>query len=166
MILVGRAVAPVWDVQRSSGGGIHLTKKLPYVNHYSFHIWTPSGAHHHQMAGHPPFGTQIILNGHEYVACPGHQAPSQLHKEDKLLHFRSPTPQPGQDCRHLVRSTDCGRLVQVCERWIYSRASVSRSASGAGADRLPLRLLGVSSRIQSQPTVSSRQSTRPGLSSA
>jgi len=37
MILVGRAVAPVWDVQRSSGGGIHLTKKLPYVNHYSFH---------------------------------------------------------------------------------------------------------------------------------
>jgi len=28
MILVARAVAPVWDVQRSSGGGIHLTKKL------------------------------------------------------------------------------------------------------------------------------------------
>ncbi len=35
MILVGRAVAPVWDVQRSSGGGIHLTKKLPYINHYN-----------------------------------------------------------------------------------------------------------------------------------
>src|SRR5215204_4737318 len=31
MILVGGAVAPVWDVQRTSGGGIHLTKKLPYV---------------------------------------------------------------------------------------------------------------------------------------
>jgi hypothetical protein len=21
------------------------------------------------MSGHPPFGAQVILNGHEYVAC-------------------------------------------------------------------------------------------------
>ena len=45
MILVGRAVAPVWDVQRSSGGGIHLTKKLPYINHYSFHRATSKVAY-------------------------------------------------------------------------------------------------------------------------
>jgi hypothetical protein len=53
MILVGRAVAPVWDVQRSSGGGIHLTKKLPYINHYSFHIMDPQWGHITiKMAGH------------------------------------------------------------------------------------------------------------------
>src|ERR687887_380616 len=27
LILVGRAAAPIWDVQRSPGGGLHLTKK-------------------------------------------------------------------------------------------------------------------------------------------
>ena len=55
---------------RTSGGGIHLTKKLPYVNHYSFHIMDAQWGHITiKMAGHPPFGAQIILNGHEYVAC-------------------------------------------------------------------------------------------------
>jgi hypothetical protein len=31
-IPVGRAVAPVWSVQRTSGGGTHLTKMLAYAN--------------------------------------------------------------------------------------------------------------------------------------
>jgi hypothetical protein len=65
LILVGRATAPVWDVHRSSGGGIYLTKKLPFINHYSFHILDPMWGHITiKMAGHPPFGAQIILNGH------------------------------------------------------------------------------------------------------
>jgi hypothetical protein len=27
-----------------------------------------------KMSGHPPFGAQIILNGHEYVACQARRA--------------------------------------------------------------------------------------------
>jgi len=86
MILVGRAVAPVWDVQRSSGGGIHLTKKLPYVNHYSFHIMDAQWGHITiKMAGHPLFGAQIILNGHEYVACQASKRHLTFTKEDNCF---------------------------------------------------------------------------------
>src|SRR6266511_3229422 len=38
LILVARAVAPVWEVERSKQGVIrNLEKKKGYVNHYSFH---------------------------------------------------------------------------------------------------------------------------------
>jgi hypothetical protein len=71
LILVARAVAPVWEVQRSAAGVIrNLAKKKPYVNHYSFHIIDPQWGHLTiKMSGHPPFGAQVILNGHEWVAC-------------------------------------------------------------------------------------------------
>ena len=71
LILVGRAMATVWEVQRSAQGQVqHLQKKRPYINHYAFHIMDPQWGHITiKMAGHPPFGAQIILNGHEYVAC-------------------------------------------------------------------------------------------------
>ena len=76
LILVGRAVATVWDVKRSSSGVIqNLEAKRPFINHYSFHIMDPDWGHVTiKMAGHPPFGAQIILNGHEYVACQAREA--------------------------------------------------------------------------------------------
>ena len=44
-------------------------RRREYVNHYSFHIIDPEWGHVTiKMSGHPPFGAQIILNGHEYVA--------------------------------------------------------------------------------------------------
>src|SRR3954469_4555616 len=71
LILVARAVAPVWEATRSTGGVLcNLTKKRAFVNHYSFHIMDPEWGHMTiKMSGHPPFGAQIILNGHEYVAA-------------------------------------------------------------------------------------------------
>jgi hypothetical protein len=70
MILVARAPATTWDVQRTQGKTIrNLAKKTTYVNHYSFHIVDPIWGHVTiKMSGHPPFGAQVILNGHEYVA--------------------------------------------------------------------------------------------------
>src|SRR5690242_11241597 len=68
LILIGRAQAPVWDIGRSH----HLQRKrpMPYVNHYSFHILDPEWGHITiKISGHPPFPAQVILNGHEYVAC-------------------------------------------------------------------------------------------------
>ena len=43
--------------------------RTEYINHYSFHIIDAVWGHVTiKMSGHPPFGAQIILNGHEYVA--------------------------------------------------------------------------------------------------
>jgi hypothetical protein len=69
-ILVGRAPAPVWNVKKSKSGKIvNIERKRQYVNHYHFHIQDPDWGHIIiRMSGHPPFGAQIILNGHEYVA--------------------------------------------------------------------------------------------------
>jgi hypothetical protein len=68
LVLVGRAQAPVWDV--STKHHIERKKPMPYVNHYSFHILDPDWGHLTiKISGHPPFPAQVILNGHEYVAC-------------------------------------------------------------------------------------------------
>ena len=64
LILIGKAQAPVWEVT----GKHHLEwkKPMPYVNHYSFHIWDPDWGHVTiKISGHPPFPAQVILNGHE-----------------------------------------------------------------------------------------------------
>ena len=57
-VLVNRAPAPIWDVQRYGNNGINLRRKepYPYVNHYSFHIWDAQWGHLTvRMCGHPPF---------------------------------------------------------------------------------------------------------------
>jgi hypothetical protein len=67
VILVARAPAPIWDVQRSKGGKIvQIERKIGFVNHYYFHLFDPDWGHVTiRMSGHPPFGAQVILNGHE-----------------------------------------------------------------------------------------------------
>ena len=71
LILVARAPATVWKVTRTGAGKIrNLEKTRQFVNHYSFHIMDPVFGHLTiKMSGHPPFAAQVILNGHEYVAC-------------------------------------------------------------------------------------------------
>src|SRR6516164_5676591 len=72
MILVSKAPALVWEAQRTGTGKLGpLVPKQPwpYVNHYSFHILDKDWGHLTiKMSGHPPFGAQVMLNGHEYVA--------------------------------------------------------------------------------------------------
>ena len=80
LILIGRAQAPVWEVTRAH----HRERKqpMPYVNHYSFHILDPEWGHITiKISGHPPFPVQVILNGHEYVACQAHKAGISFTKE-------------------------------------------------------------------------------------
>jgi hypothetical protein len=73
MILIARAPAPVWEVERSAAGKIQeiaRPKSLPYVNHLYFHILDLEWGHVPiKMCVYPPFNAQILLNGHEYVAC-------------------------------------------------------------------------------------------------
>lgn len=120
MILVGRAPAPVWKVE---GRGHHLTRKepFPYVNHYSFHMVDAEWGHITlKICGHPPFAAQILLNGHEYVACRAKKVGIDFTKEGNC--FTHITDAAGlARVADTLRSQDAiGRLSRVCERWIYS----------------------------------------------
>ncbi len=69
LILVAKAPGLVWEVKRSERGVPHLERRTPwpYVNHYHFHLIDPEWGHLTiKMSGHPPFGIQVMLNGHEW----------------------------------------------------------------------------------------------------
>lgn len=120
-VLVGRAPASVWEVERFGNGGIHLKRKQVWVNHYSFHILDEEWGHVTvKICGHPPFTCQILLNGHEYVASQARKAGLEFGKEGNCF-----TEVP--NARGLARVADTlrsatavGRLRQVCERWVYT----------------------------------------------
>ena len=123
LILVARAPATVWDVRRSKAHGHigNLAKKKSYVYHYSFHIMDPEFGHVTiKMSGHPPFGAQVILNGHEYVAAQARTAGIGYTKEGNCF---TATPDPAGLTRiadTLSATSITGRLGQVCDRWIYT----------------------------------------------
>src|SRR3954471_4606010 len=122
LILVSRAVAPVWTVKRSAGGVIqNLESRKPFVNHYSFHIMDPDWGHITiKMSGHPPFGAQIILNGHEYVASQARRSGIQFTKEGNCFTVLSSPAGLAKVADTLFESRTTGRLGQICDRWIYT----------------------------------------------
>ena len=88
--------------------------QAPKANHYSFHIWDAEWGHITiEMSGHPPFGAQIILNGHEYVACAARKAGIEFEKEGNCLGLLSRIcgliPVPG-----VVPSCDTGPFPWLC----------------------------------------------------
>ena len=122
LILAAKAPATVWKVHRSARGVItNIEKKREYVYHYSFHIMDPAFGHLTiKMSGHPPFGAQVILNGHEYVAVAAQAEGIGFTKEGNCFTEIA-------DPQRLARVADAwpqhaaiGRLGQVCDRWIYS----------------------------------------------
>jgi len=119
LILVGRAQAPVWDV--SANHHIERKKPMPYVNHYSFHILDPDWGHITiKISGHPPFPAQVILNGHEYVACGARKAGISFTKEGNCFTHISDAAGLAKIADTLSEQRTVGRLSQACERWIYT----------------------------------------------
>jgi hypothetical protein len=123
LILVAKAPATVWEVRR---GGEHdvivnIVKKTAYVNHYSFHIMDPVWGHVTiKMSGHPPFGAQVILNGHEYVARAAQTAGIAFTKEGNCFTAVADPQALAQVADTLSQDATVGRLGQVCDRWIYT----------------------------------------------
>jgi hypothetical protein len=122
LILVGRAIAIRWEVKRSGRGVIrNLEAKRVFINHYSFHIIDPDWGHITiKMSGHPPFSAQIILNGHEYVACQSQKAGIPFTKEGNCFTIIPKPADLAEVADTLFESRTIGRLSQVCEAWIYS----------------------------------------------
>jgi len=147
VILVGRASAPTWHVQKSKDGRIqNLVRKYAFVNHYYFHILDPDWGHVTvRMSSHPPFGAQVILNGHEFVArlaqqqgldlpqdgncftaiigpADSCQAAETLPAEQAIGPLAAGGDKPGltQLAETLCSPNIVGPLRQVCDRWLYS----------------------------------------------
>lgn len=123
LIQVSRAVAPVWEAERSASSGSlrNLRRKQAFVNHYAFHFLDPDWGHLTiKMSGHPPFGAMILLNGHEYVAAQAVQAGVAFGKDGNCFTHLSQPRTLAAVADTLAQKQAIGRLLQVCERYIYS----------------------------------------------
>jgi len=113
LILVGRAQAPVWHI--SAKHHIEPKRPMPYVNHYSFHILDPEWGHLTiKISGHPPFPAQVILNGHEYVACQAAKAGIRFTKEGNCFTQISDAAGLARIADTLSGQQAIGRLQSVC----------------------------------------------------
>lgn len=122
-VLVGRAPASVWEVERFGNGSLNLRRKKPqaWVNYYSFHLVDEEWGHVTvKLCGHPPFAAQVLLNGHEYVACQASKAGVEFRKEGNCFTEVSNARSLAQVADTLRSPTAIGRLRQVCERWLYT----------------------------------------------
>jgi hypothetical protein len=122
LILAAKAPAAVRKVHRSARGVItNIEKKREYVYHYSFHIMDPAFGHLTvKMSGHPPFGAQVMLNGHEYVAVAAQGEGIGFVKEGNCFTELADPQRLARVADAWPRDAAIGRLGQVCDRWIYS----------------------------------------------
>jgi hypothetical protein len=125
LVMTGNAPAPVWEVRRHETSGhiieIRHRKQWPYVKHYYFHIMDPQWGHVTvRMCGYPPFGAQVILNGHEWVERQAQQAGYTTVKSGNCFVAGSDLEAVDQVAADLAKATTVERLRGVCDRWIYS----------------------------------------------
>lgn len=120
-VFVSRAPAMVWDIKEFSSGKIDIRKKAPmsFINHYSFQIIDKQWGHITiKISGHPPFGSQIILNGHEWVERREEIKKLSVTKENNCFTSFS----SGEALSGIAEtlSIQKGQLESVCDRWIYN----------------------------------------------
>ena len=124
LILVAKAPAAVWEVRKCNSGAPHLERKRPwpYVNHYHFHLIDPDWGHVTiKISGHPPFGVQIMLNGHEWVDRQARKrAPSTIIEKEGNCFVGGSLQAVGQLADTLCAERITGQLAAVCDRWVYS----------------------------------------------
>ena len=100
---------------------MNIERRREYVNHYSFHIIDPEWGHVTiKMSGHPPFGAQIILNGHEFVARQAAAAGIAFSKVGNCFTAVADPAGLARIADALSQDAAVGRLGQVCQRWIYT----------------------------------------------
>jgi hypothetical protein len=123
LILVARGPAPVWQIKNSRRGKllIRRAKNWPLVNHYHFHLMDKEWGHISvRMSGHPPFGAQVLLNGHEWLERQARKETICYSKEGNCFVGNSDLPALNRLAAGLEGSSGLVRLAQVCDRWIYS----------------------------------------------
>lgn len=123
LILVAKAPALVWEVTHGSSGAPHVTCKTPWpsVNHYHFHVIDQEWGHlTFKMSGHPPFGVQVMRNGHEWVERRARKNTLAVVKEGNCCVGGSDFPALDRLADALCNAHVIERLTAVCDRWVYS----------------------------------------------
>jgi hypothetical protein len=124
LVITANAPAPTWEVKRNSDGRItelRHRKNWPFVKHYYFHIMDREWGHVTiRMCGYPPFGTQLILNGHEWVEREARRMCLTTVKDGNCFVEGSDFAAVNRVAARLHQENAIGRLRQLCERWIYS----------------------------------------------
>src|SRR5438128_6121365 len=124
LVIKGNAPAPVWEVKRNAEGRIsdlRHRKTWPFVRHFYFHLIDPEWGHVTiRMCGYPPFGAQVILNGHEWVERQARRRRVTTVKDGNCFIAGSNFSGIGRLAAELDRVGTIARLRQLCERWIHS----------------------------------------------
>ena len=124
LVLTAQVPAPLWEVYRNSKGQITNLRhrpKLPYIKHYYFHIIDRQCGHLTiRMAGYPPFGAQVVLNGHERVERQARSARLTVFKEGNCFIEGSDYHTLGPVASRLKEKAAVAEVRELCDRWIYS----------------------------------------------
>jgi hypothetical protein len=124
LVIKGNAPAPVWEVKHNAEGRItelRHRKTWPFVRHFYFHLIDPEWGHVTiRMCGYPPFGAQVILNGHEWVERQAQRRRVTRVKDGNCFIAGSDFSGISSLAAELDRVETIARLRQLCERWIYS----------------------------------------------
>jgi len=120
LVLATQAPGKIYKVANEGTPNMHLTPKWSFVRHYCFHIMDPEWGHITvKMCAHPPFGGQIILNGHEWVERQARKEGLEFAKEDNCFTASTDFAALDRIADTLNGPDSIGRLSEVCERWIY-----------------------------------------------
>lgn len=124
LVITGNAPAPVWEVKHNPQGQIieiQHRRQWPFVKHYYFHLMDRQWGHVVvRLCGYPPFGAQVILNGHEWVERAALREGLRVRKEGNCYVEGSDFAAVDRLAQRLTRSAVISRLREVCERWLYS----------------------------------------------
>jgi hypothetical protein len=123
-VLVGRAPAPVWQVQLNAQSKIvNLCHRdpWPHVQHYYFQILDPDWGHVMiRICGYPPFGAQVVLNGHNWVHGQARRRRYRLVQAGNCFVEGSNFAKIDELAATLLGPSLESALQRLCERWLYS----------------------------------------------
>lgn len=123
-VLVGRAPAPVWEVRRNDRDQItelRHPEHWPHVQHYYFQILDPEWGHVVvRFCGYPPWGVQVIVNGHEWVERKARAQKITLIKSGNCFVEGTDYAAVGDLAAQLSAPDFGSQLQALCERWLYS----------------------------------------------
>jgi hypothetical protein len=123
LILVAKAPALVWQAKYNRAGKVVLRRpsSWPLVYHYHFHIIDKEWGHLTiKMSGHPPFGLQISLNGHEWVQRQAQKQAISWVKEGNCFVGGSDLAGINRLAQGLDGLQGLARLAEVVDRWVYT----------------------------------------------
>ena len=171
LVIKSNAPAPIWEVKRNGEGRIieiRHRKSWPYVRHFYFHLIDREWGHVTiRICSYPPFGAQVILNGHERVERQARRKRVAVVKDGNCFIEGSDFSAISRLATEFHHSDTTARLRQLCERWIYSTCLVFCTARRRPqAQPLSISVFRVPTGIQSQPIVLARHNNERGVSKA